>query len=82
MKFFKTKTKKIPGTDYREINSRVKIIRKQLEKRSKRRIHIRSVYFNKSKVFLDTFWSHLNDTQNWRDRVRRLKFLPCAVDLI
>ena len=40
-----------------------------------------SLYFKKGKVFLGLFWEHLNQ-KNWRDRLRRLKFFPCAVDLI
>ena len=42
---------------------------------------MRSAYFKKDKIFLDYFWQHLWQ-KNWRDRVRRLKYYPCALDMI
>ena len=30
---------------------------------------------------MDYFWQHMED-KSWRDRVRRLRFYPCALDLI
>lgn len=37
---------------------------------------------NKAKVFLELFWPHLYKKPNFRDKVRRLKYLPCAFELI
>jgi len=42
---------------------------------------LRSAYFKKDKIFLHYYWEHLW-AQNWRDRVRRLKYYSCALDLI
>lgn len=82
MEIFKSKEKKIPGTDFKEVHYSASLFYSRIRKKSKRRVHIRSAYFNKDKVFLDLFWHHLFQKDNWRDRVRRLKFLPCAIDLI
>ncbi len=43
---------------------------------------MRSAYFNKEKIFLDLFWTHLFMKQNQRDRLRRIKFFAVAIDLI
>lgn len=42
---------------------------------------MRSVYFNKEKIFLDYFWQHLQE-KKWQDRFRRLQYYACALDLI
>jgi len=42
---------------------------------------VRSAYFGNNKIFLGLFWAHL-DQKNWNDRFRRLKYFPCAIDLI
>lgn len=81
MKAYQSKFKKLSGTDYGEIYSRALAIFKQIKSRTKRKPYIRSVYFNKEKIFLDYFWQHLQQ-KNWRDRDRRLKYYPCAIDLI
>lgn len=81
MKVYQTKVKRLSGTDYREIHSRALNIYRQIKAKTKRRPYIRSAYFKKDKVFLDYFWQHLWQ-KNWRDRVRRLKYYPCALDLI
>ena len=62
IKYFKTKSIKLPGTSFSEP-------------------YLRSKYFKNEKVFLTLFWSHLVQKRE-RDRVRRLKFFPCAMDLI
>ncbi|MFA4831137.1 MAG: hypothetical protein WC618_03095 [Patescibacteria group bacterium] len=33
-------------------------------------------------VFLESFWAHLFQKENWRDRVRRMKYFPAALDLL
>lgn len=52
-----------------------------LEKRTKRRPYIRSAYFQKEKVFFDYFWQHLQ-RKALPDRARRLRFFPCAIELV
>lgn len=81
MKFYQTKVKKISGTDYSEVYHEARRIFKNVSAKTKRRPYIRSAYFKKDKVFLDYFWNHLWQ-KSWRDRVRRLKYYPCALDLI
>jgi len=81
MKTYQSKLKKLSGTDYKEIYHRAFSVYKQIKSRSKRKPYVRSVYFNKEKVFLDYFWQHMWQ-KNWRDRDRRLKYYPCAIDLI
>lgn len=76
------KTKKLSGTDFREVHGQALGFYKKLKKKTKRRSYIRSAYFNKEKVFLDVFWQHLFEKPNWRDRARRLKYYPAAIELI
>ena len=78
---FKTKERPINGTKYSEIHPRALSLYKNIASRTKRRPYIRSEYFRKEKVFLDYFWNHIRE-KNMRDRVRRLKFYSCAIDLI
>ena len=82
MKAFKTKTKKFSGSSFHEVNEKARQLFAKIKKKTKRRSYIRSVYFNKEKIFLDLFWSHLFEKANWRDRVRRIKYFGCAVELI
>lgn len=82
MNIYRTKAKSIPGTDFREVHKKAFDLFLYIKKKSKRRTYIRSVYFRKEKIFLDIFWSHLFGKPNWRDRVRRVKYFPCAIELI
>ena len=81
MRIFKTKTKRLAGTRYREIYDDAFCIYEEIRHRTKRRPYLRSEYFKKQKVFLDVFWRHLHE-KNWRDRARRLRFFPAAVEFI
>ena len=82
MKIYKTKTAKLTGTDFHEVNQKAFGLYQQIKRKTKRRPYIRSAYFNKDKVFLELFWKHLFDKQNWRDRIRRLRYFSCAIELI
>ena len=82
MKIFKTKAAKLSGTNFSEVNGKAKDIYNQIRRKTKRRPYIRSLYFKKDKIFLEFFWQHLFEKQNWRDRTRRLKYFPCAIELI
>ena len=81
MKVYQTKASKLSGSEYSEVYPKALSIYKKLKKQSKRRPYIRSPYFDKDKIFLDYFWEHLHH-KVWRDRVRRLKYYPAALDLI
>ena len=82
MQVYKTKIKKFSGTDFREVHKKAFGLYAQIKKKSKRRTYVRSVYFGKEKIFLDLFWHHLFEKKNWRDRVRRMKYFGCAIELI
>ena len=81
MEIYRTKIKPVPGTNYSEVYPRACALYKQIASKTKRRPYVRSAYFNKEKVFLDLFWEHVRQ-KNLRDRARRLKYYPCALDLI
>ena len=82
MQIYKTKIKKFSGTDFREVHEPAFGLYNEIKKKTKRRAYIRSAYFDKEKIFLDLFWHHLFEKSNWRDRVRRIRFFGCAVELI
>ena len=81
MIIYQVKQQKITGSNYLEIVKKARKIFSLIKTKSKRRPYIRSVYFDKEKIFLDVFWSHLNQ-KNPRDRMRRLKYYACSIDLI
>jgi len=81
MEVFQSKVLKLPGTDYKEVYGKARLIFLQIKKKSKRKPYVRSAYFKKEKVFLDYYWEHLH-SKNERDRWRRLKYYSCALDLI
>jgi len=78
---YKTKTKKLAGTSYKEIWKKAQGVYSQIKRRTKRKPYIRSAYFNKQKIFFDLFWVHLAQKAH-STRVKRLKFFSCAIDLI
>jgi hypothetical protein len=82
MKAYRTKAVKLTGTNFHEVNQKASGLYKQIQKKTKRRPYVRSAYFKKSKIFLKLFWNHLFEKKNWRDRARRLKYFPCAIELI
>lgn len=81
MKVYQTKVKPLPGTNYKEVYRKAFDLYHDIRKKTKRRPYIRSAYFNKQKIFLQLFWNHLYE-KNFRDRTRRLKYFPCALELI
>ncbi|MEI8143627.1 MAG: hypothetical protein WCG48_03375 [Candidatus Berkelbacteria bacterium] len=78
---YKTKTSRLSGTSYKEVVKKARLAYHKIEKRSKRVAHLKSAYFKKEKIFINLFWEHLSQKPQ-RDRIRRLKFLPCAFELI
>ncbi len=81
MNYYRTKVDPISGSKYSEVYPKARLIYEHIRSRTKRRPYIRSVYFGGQKIFLDYYWSDLW-TKNWRDRLRRLKYYPCALDLL
>lgn len=82
MNIYKTKIQKLAGTNYHEVYKKAFAIYLKIKKQSKRRTYVRSAYFNKNKIFLSIFWQHLNDKLNHKDKTRRVKYFPCAIDLL
>lgn len=78
---YQTKIKKLPGTNYSEVRKHALLLLNQIKRKTKRRPYIRSAYFNKQKIFFDYFWVHLFE-KNLKERVKRIKYFPCAIDLI
>lgn len=76
-----TKVRPISGTQSAEVYKKAFDIYKQLRKKTKRRPYVRSVYFKKDKVFLETFWHHLHQ-KSWRERAKRTPYFTCGLDLI
>lgn len=81
MEIYRTKIKPTSGSNYSEVYPMAWAIYKQIASKTKRRPYIRSAYFDKEKIFLDRFWTHIRQ-KNFRDRARRLKEYPCGLDLI
>lgn len=82
MDIFKSKIPRIPGTDFHEVYGEAFSFYKKIKAGSRRRPYVRSAYFKKDKIFLKLFWHHLREKKNFRDKIRRLKYFPCAIELI
>lgn len=82
MEFYKIKSRKLPGTHWRQVIEKAFGQYKTIKRKTKRRPYIRSAYFKKEKIFLELFWHHLHEKANIKDKTRRLKFFPCAIELI
>ena len=81
MQPYKTKAGKLTGKNYPDLYKKAFHIYRQIKQKTKRRPYIRSAYFRKDKIFLELFWQHLHQ-KNWRDRKRRIRYYPCAIELI
>jgi hypothetical protein len=84
MKIYQSKCACLPSRSYAEL---VKIARKiyhEIEKQTNRTPYIRtnkSSYFKGRKVFVNLFFTHLNQKSQF-DRRRRLKFFAAGLDLV
>lgn len=79
---YTTKVGVIAGTSYAEV---MRVARREyhtIQKLTPRRqAYVRSRYFRKDKIFINQYWEHLHQ-KNAADRLRRLKFFTCAIDVI
>ena len=82
MNVYKTKAEIIRGTTLKDVLQRAKLAYAKVSGRTKRRPYIRSDYFRKQKIFLPLFWSHLHQKYAWLDKIRRLRYFLCALDLL
>lgn len=78
---YQTKSKRVSGTNYKEVRKNAEIIFKQIKSRTKRKPYIRSAYFNKQKVFFDYFWQHIQQ-KSPKERFKRLKYFEVALEVI
>lgn len=82
MQVYKTKIRKLSGVHWHQVHEKAFDQYKSIRRKTKRRPYVRSPYFQKEKVFLQLFWNHLYEKTNIRDKTRRLKYFPCAIELI
>ena len=81
MKIYQSKVSKISGRKYIDVERAARQIHKDISSRTKRSPYIKSTYFDGSKIFIDLFWTHLNQKPR-ADRKRRLKYYATAIDLL
>lgn len=82
MNEYKTKSQRLAGAHWHQVFKKAFDQYKELKSKTKRRPYVRSAYFKKEKIFLGLFWHHLHEKTNIRDKTRRLKYFPCAIELI
>lgn len=82
MKVYKSKIGVLPGTSYSEAMRAARREYRLIQSHTPRRQpYIRSRYFTKDKIFVTSFWQHLNQKAP-TDRFRRIKLFACAIDLL
>ncbi len=82
MKIYQTNTSKVAGTKWSESYKKAFVFYKLIKIKTKRKPYVRSAYFNKDKIFLDLYWHHLHQKLSLADKTRRVKYFPCAIELI
>lgn len=80
-KSYLTKADPLTGSSWNEVAPKARALFKALTKHTKRRPYIRSAYFKKDKIFLTFFWQHLSQ-KTYPNQLRRMKYLPCAIELV
>ena len=81
MNAYRTKAIPIKGTDEKERMQKARSFYRSVVRTARRRPYVRSAYFRKEKIFLGLFWAHL-ERKNTRDRMRRVRLLPCAIEVL
>lgn len=82
MQVYQVKTEKLHGTNFSEVCKKAFGLYQIIKRKTKRRSYVRSAYFKKEKVFLELFWQHLHEKLNHRDKIRRVRYFPCAIELL
>ena len=78
---FRVKSSKISGATYLDIERKARKSYQIIAHHTKRIPYVRSAYWRKDKIFLNLFWTHLN--QKYRaERKRRLKYFDCGIELL
>lgn len=78
---YQCKEEQLTGHRYVDVLPRARSLFRGLQRRTKRRPYIRSAYFQKEKIFIGAFWTHILQKLP-SDQARRLKLLPCALEVI
>lgn len=81
MKVYRSKLVKIPGRSYIDVERKARQLHNKYARTTKRNPYIKSVYFGRDKIFINLYWTHLNQKSRV-DRKRRLKFYAAAIDLL
>ncbi len=81
IKIYRAKTGRWGGTSFDELIKKTRRLFKEIESNPRRKLHIRSAYFKKEKIFFDYFWPHLNQKPP-RQRQKRLAYLECGIELL
>ena len=81
MQRYNCRSKPIIGSNLATVAPKARRLLRALEKQTKRKPYIRSVYFDGQKVFVSNVWEHIKQ-KPIADQVRRLRLLPCAIELI
>lgn len=81
IKIYRAKTGRWGGTSFDELIKKARRLFKEIESNPRRKLHIRSAYFKKEKIFFDYFWPHLNQEPP-RQRQKRLAYLECGIELL
>jgi hypothetical protein len=79
---FHTKSKAFSGTTYSELAKKARTHYKKVTSNTKRRPYIRSKFFNKQRKFLELYWVHLSDKKSFSEKVKRLRYFACGIELI
>lgn len=82
MDIYQTRAGELSGTDFYEVRAAAMDVFRKIKRRSRRQPYVRSAYFRKDKIFLNVFWQHLFDKDNWRERMKRLKYFEAAIELL
>jgi hypothetical protein len=82
LEIFRAQVAEYRGTSVAELMKYARLEYHTIQKRTPRRIpYVRSKYFVKDKIFLNTFWDHVNQ-KRVSDKIRRLRLFGCAIELI
>lgn len=82
MKVYISKYNPLPGTSHASVFRSARYEYHKIQKLTPRRQpYVRSRYFSKDKVFVNSFWEHLRQ-KHPGDQLRRAKLFLCAIDLI
>ena len=81
MKPFPVKSEILRGYSDKQIIKKAQDYFKKISPMSKRQSYVRSVYFEKKKIFFTYFWKHLYQKPP-KERRRRIQYFPCAIELI